>query len=340
MVKYPENAKRILLATRFRYPWDDGHYYAQGLRELGVRVETFDPEAAADPEAAFYAHLERSSPHALLMTKGKGVQDHWLDAARSRSTLIVQWHPDPVLDETVLRLARKVDFFFTMAQGLVEDFRKAGVPRVAWLSQGFAPSFFEPGEVSPQSRAFLGSTLTFVGNLSELPEYLVRRRFLSRVLQEGFNLKWWGPPPARKLKNLPFFLSSLWRAYGGRFIYGSEYAQVASLSRIFLGVDRAPQIRNSMSERLYIAVGCGAFYLCQHIEGIEEVLKPGREIETFASEDEMMDKIRFYVPREDLRRRIAEQGRRKVLAQYTYRHRFQEMFSRLERELGVQLLGK
>lgn len=339
MVKYPEGVKRILLATRFRYPWDDGHYYAQGLRELGVRVEAFDPEAAADPEAAFYAHLERSSPNALLMTKGKGVQDHWLDAARSRSTLIVQWHPDPVLDETVLRLARKVDFFFTMAQGLVEDFRKAGVPRVAWLSQGFAPSFFELGEVTPRSRAFFGSTITFVGNLSELREYLVRRRFLKRILQEGFDLKWWGPPPARKLRNLPFFLSSVWRAYGGRFVYGSEYAQVASLSRIFLGIDRAPQIRNSMSERLYMAVGCGAFYLCQHIEGIEEVLEPGREIETFASEDEMMDKVRFYAPREDMRKRIAEQGKRRVSAQYTYRHRFSEMFSRLERELGVQLLG-
>ncbi len=338
MVKDPEGVKRILLATRFRYPWDDGNYYAQGLRDLGFRVETFDPEAAGDPEAVFYAHLEKSSPHALLMTKGKGVPDHWLDAARSQSTLIVQWHPDPVLDDTVLRLARKVDFFFTMAQGLVEDLRKAGVPRVAWLSQGFAPSFFDPGEISLQRRAFFGSTLTFVGNLSELPEYLVRRRFLSRVLQEGFELKWWGPPPARKLKNLPFFLSSLWRAYGGRFIYGSDYAQVASLSRIFLGVDRAPHIRNSMSERLYMAVGCGAFYLCQHIEGIEEVLQPGREIETFAGEDEMVDKIRFYVPREDLRKRIAEQGRQRVLGQYTYRHRFQEMFSLLQRELGTQFL--
>ena len=338
MVKPPEGVKRILLATRFRYPWDDGHYYAQGLRELGFGVEGFDPEAAADPEAAFHSHLERSSPNALLMTKGKGVQDHWLDAARSRSILILQWHPDPVLDETVLRLARKVDFFFTMAQGLVEDFRKAGVPKVGWLSQGFAPSFFETGEVSPQSRAFFGSTLTFVGNLSEYPEYIGRRRILSRVLQEGFDLKWWGPPPARKLKNLPFFLSSLWRAYGGRFVYGSEYAQVASLSRIFLGVDRAPQIRNSMSERLYMAVGCGAFYLCQHIEGIEEVMKPGEEIETFASEEEMMDKIRFYVPREGARKKIAARGRQRVLGQYTYRHRFLEMFSVMKRELGLELL--
>jgi len=330
--------KRILLLTRFRHPWNNGYYYAQGLRELGLAVEGFDPEAAANPESEFSSLLERLPPDLLLLTKGTGVPEHWLDAARSRSIPTVQWHPDPILNEAVLKLGRKVDFFFTMAQGLVEDFRKAGVTRVAWLSQGFAPSFFEPGEISPPHRAFYGSSVTSVGNLSVQPEYIGRRRSLARVLREGFNLKWWGPPPARKLRNLAFLLSSLGRAYGGRFVYGSEYAKVASLSAIFLAFDRAPHIRNSMSQRLYMAVGCGAFYLCQHVEGIEEVLEPGREIETFTGEEDMIDKIRFYLLREEARRKIAEQGRQRVLGKYTYRHRFLEMFSLLRQELGIRLL--
>jgi hypothetical protein len=331
--------KKILLLTRFRHPWNNGHYYAQGLRELGLTVQGFDPEAAFDPEEDFFSSLETFSPHLLLLTKGTGVREHWLDAARSKSIPMVQWHPDPICDGTVLNLARRVDFFFTMAQGLVEDFRRAGVEKVAWLSQGFAPSFFEIGIPSPQSRDFFGSTLTFVGNLSEQSEYIGRRRSLGRAMREGFDLKWWGPEPARKLRNLAFRLSPLGRAYGGRFVYGSEYAQVASLSAIFLAFDRAPHLRNSMSQRLYMAVGCGAFYLCQHLEGIEEVLVPGREIETFHGEEEMMEKIRHYVPREEARRKIAEQGKRRVLAQYTYRHRFLEMFSLLRQELGIRLPG-
>jgi len=330
--------KRVLLITRFRHPWNNGHYYAQGLRELGLAVEGFDPEAAADPEREFSSLLESLPPHLLLLTKGTGVPEHWLDLARSRSILTVQWHPDPIFDETVLNLARKVDFFFTMAQGLVEDFRKEGVAKVAWLSQGFAPSFFDAGEISAQSRAFFGSSVTSVGNLSPQPEYIGRRRNLARVLREGFDLKWWGPPPVRRLSNLAFLFSPLGRAYGGRFVYGSEYAKVASLSTIFLAFDRAPHIRNSMSQRLYSAVGCGAFYLCQYVEGIEEVLEPGREIETFASEDDMVDKIRFYILKEEARRKIAEQGRLRVLRQYTYRHRFLEMFSLLHQELGIRLV--
>jgi len=330
--------KRILLLTRFRNPWNNGYYYAQGLRELGLSVEGFDPETSVDPEQEFSSLLKSSAPALLLLTKGTGVREHWLDVARSRSVPTVQWHPDPILDESVLRLARKVDFFFTMAQGLVEGFRKAGVSKVAWLSQGFAPSFFEPGEISARDRAFYGSSVASVGNLSAHPDYIGRRRSLVRILREGFDLKWWGPSPARKLRNLPFLLSPLGRAYGGRFVYGSEYAKVTSLSRIFLAFDRAPHIRNSMSQRLYMAVGCGAFYLCEYVEGIEEVLEPGEEIETFSGEEEMVDKIRFFIPREEARRKIAQQGKQRVLAQYTYRHRFLEMFSLLREELGIRLL--
>lgn len=332
--------KKILLLTRFRHPWNNGHYYAQGLRELGLIVKGFDPETAADPEKDFLQLLDTFSPDILLFTKGTGIYERWLDSARSRSIPLVQWHPDPILDDTVLRLARKVDFFFTMAEGLVDKFRKAGISKVTWLSQGFAPSFFDPGEISPQNRALFSSTLTFVGNLSDQPEYVGRRKSLTRALREGFDLKWWGPQPAHKLTNLAFLLSPLGRSYGGRFVYGAEYAQVVSLSRIFLAFDRAPHLRNSMSQRLYMAVGCGAFYLCQYVEGIEKVLEPGREIETFSGEDEMVDKIRFYVPREEERMRIAEQGRKRVLTQYTYRHRFYEMFSLLQHELGIRILGE
>lgn len=158
--------KKILLLTRFRHPWNNGHYYAQGLRELGLTAVGFDPEATADPESEFSSLLEKLCPDLLLLTKGTGVPEHWLDLARSRSIPSVQWHPDPILDEAVLKLGRKVDFFFTMAQGLVEDFRKAGVARVTWLSQGFAPSFFESGEISPPKPGLL----RIQRNLSREPE--------------------------------------------------------------------------------------------------------------------------------------------------------------------------
>ena len=123
------------------------------------------------------------------------------------------------------------------------------------------------------------------------------------------------------------------RSYGGKFIWGEEYAKVAQLSKVFLAFDSLPHIRKSMSARMYTAVGCGAFYLCQHVEGIEEVLVPSREIVTFRSEQEMIDMIRYYLKNDKERKRIAETGRDRILKDHTYEIRTREMLRIIEKAL-------
>ncbi|MEF9426337.1 MAG: glycosyltransferase, partial [Candidatus Mariimomonas ferrooxydans] len=91
-----------------------------------------------------------------------------------------------------------------------------------------------------------------------------------------------------------------------------------------------PLIRKSMSARMYTAVGCGAFYMCQHVDGIEEVLEPGKEIITFRSEQEMIDMIRYYVKNDELRKKIAEAGSRRVLKEHTYEIRMRQMLRIIE----------
>jgi spore maturation protein CgeB len=154
---------------------------------------------------------------------------------------------------------------------------------------------------------------------------------LNRVLEAGFVLKWWGPRPPRKLKELPFLLSRLCRAYAREFVYCDTFSKVARASRVFLAMDSYPDMRLSMSVRLYTAVGCGAFYLCRRVKGIEEVLVPGKEIEVFDDYEEMIDKIRYYLVHEEERRRIAHNGRQRVLKEYTYERRFASMFDVLKR---------
>jgi spore maturation protein CgeB len=84
---------------------------------------------------------------------------------------------------------------------------------------------------------------------------------------------------------------------------------------------------------MYTAVGCGAFYLCQHVEGIEEVLVPGKEIVTFRSEQEMIDMITYYLKNDKERKRIAETGRDRILKDHTYEIRTREMLRIIEKAL-------
>lgn len=318
--------ERIIIIGSFRKPWNTAHYLLHAAGKIGFATSSFDPLQEGASEAAFLKKIEEERPEAALILKGTGFDLEWNEALKKKGICTILWHPDPDIPDWLLPLIRSVDFCFTMAEGMIPEWKEKGAKQVAWLSQGFEPSFFEVGQLSETDRRFYGADVAFVGNIDSTNNYLTRRYKLKRVLREGFHLKWWGPRLGRKLINLPILLSSIGRAYGGRFIYGPEFAKVALCSKVFLAFDRETEIRLSMSARMYTAVGCGAFYMCEAVDGIESVLTPGKEIVTFKGEEEMIDKIRYYLPRESEREQIARAGQGRVQREHTYQRRLEQMF--------------
>lgn len=323
-------AYRILLITALRKPWNNGWYYKSGLERIGHEVIGFDPSQSPEPLKEVFEIVSGFKPHIILHTKDELSPDVFQDLREYAK--VVQWYPDPVIPDWLPAYVQASDIFLTMSEGLVEEFRRFN-PNSFWLSQAFEPSFFELKEITDKDMELFSSDITFVGNLGSKEHYLRRREALMRVIKEGFELKWWGPPLPRKLSTIPLLFGRLGMAYGGGFIWGKDYAKVARLSKIFLAFDSMPHIRKSMSARMYTAVGCGAFYMCQHVDGIEEVLIPDKEIVTFHNDDEMIEKIRFYLKREDLRRKIAQAGQKKVLSEHTYEVRIKEMMRIIENVL-------
>lgn len=316
---------RILLLTKFKRPWNNGYYMARALEEMGWDVERIDTPADLDRLGEI---LDRGRvPDLALATKADGMTPDMAMMIRSHGTPFVIWFPDPVPPPRhMVEMGRVSDMFFTMSQGRIEDYKKAGVPRVEWLTQAVHPDFFPMVPLTPEEEEYYGCDVGFVGNLGTLPQYLPRRQMLERVVKAGFSLKWWGPRPSRKLKDLPFLLSKVCRSYGGRFVYLESFSKAARGCRIFLSQDSYPEIRLSMSVKIYTAMCCGAFYMCRRVEGIEELFTPDRELVLFEDYDEMVDKIRWYLDRPEERKKIAEAGRKKVLDEHTYHKRFASMF--------------
>ncbi len=320
---------KALLVSEFSSPWNTGFYIREGLRQNNVEVKIFDPKTAVSPFKELNALMDSFKPDALFYLKDYRLKPEWLDEARKRGILLVQWYPDLAIQDWLPPFVKQADIFFTMAEGLVEEFKKYN-QNVFWVSQGFEPSMFQVEDITPKDREIFTSDLTFVGTLGSKQYYLKRRKYLKRVISEDFKFKWWGPRLPRKFSTLPLLLGRIGRSYGGRFIWGEEFAKVAQLSKIFLAFDAIPEIRKSMSARMYTAVGCGAFYMCEHVEGIEEVLVPGKEIVTFRSEEEMIDQIKYYLAHDEARKKIAETGRKRVLKDHTYKIRIQQILRTIE----------
>ncbi len=322
--------KKILIASDYRKPWNPGYYIKKGFEKNKIDVFTFDPLTSTNAYHDLLRTVIDSKPDVLFYIKNYGLKPEWLLKIKQRGILLVQWYIDLAIPDWLPPFVQAADIFFTMSEGLVDEFKKYN-PNVFWLTQAFEPSFFEIKEIPREDVNTFSTEVTFVGNLGSKHYYLKRRRYLERVINEGFKLKWWGPRIPRKLSTIPLILGKLGRSYGGKFVWGEEYAKVAKLSKVFLAFDAMPHIRKSMSARMYTAVGCAAFYMSQHVDGIEEVLEPDKEIVTFHSEDEMIDKIKYYLPEEEKRKKVAEAGRQRVLKEHTYEIRLKEMLSIIEK---------
>ncbi len=318
---------RILLITAFGKPWNNGWYMKAGFEKNGHRVMSFDPAPTTNPVNKVFDITKEFRPHFILYTKNEFPAEVFQELGHL--TKIIQWYPDLAIPEWLPPYIKAADVFFTMTEGLVEELKKFN-PKVFWLTQAFEPLFFHIKKITSEDIRNFSSDVTFVGSLGSKPFYLSRRDCLNRVINDSVQLKWWGPRIPRKLSTMPLILGKLGRSYGGKFVWGEEYAKVAKLSKIFLAFDAQPHIRKSMSARMYTAVGCGAFYMCKYVDGIEEVLEPGKEIVTFQSEQEMVDLIKYYLKNDALRKKIAEAGKVRVLKEHTYEIRMRQMLRVIE----------
>ncbi|OGW39863.1 MAG: hypothetical protein A2Y97_10325 [Nitrospirae bacterium RBG_13_39_12] len=323
------NIKKVLIVSDFGNPWNPGYYIKKGFEKNAINVSTFDSLTSTDPYHNLMNAVTVTEPDILLYIKDYGLKRDWLQEIKQMGIKLVQWYIDSIIPDWLPPFVQVSDIFFTMSEGLVEKFKKFN-PNVFWLTQAFEPSFFQIKQITPEDIKTFHTDITFVGNLGSKPQYLPRRYFLERVINDGFELKWWGPRIPRKLSTIPLIFGKLGKSYGGKFVWGEEYAKVAELSKIFLAFDSQMHVRKSMSARMYTAVGCGAFYMCQHVDGIEEVLEPDKEIVTFRSAQDMIDMIRYYVKNDELRTKIAEAGRKRVLKEHTYEVRTRQMLRIIE----------
>jgi spore maturation protein CgeB len=313
---------KVLLITELANPWNNGWFYKLGLEQNGHEVIPFDPETVEAPLDKIKEIIGIHDPDFILHAKDELSAEAFLELRKMIK--VIMWYPDPVIPGWLLPYVKASDVFLTMSEGLVAEFKKYN-PNVFWLTQAFEPSSFEIRGITQKDERFYSSDVAFVGNLGSKAQYLERRRALERVIDAGLRMKWWGPRIPRKFSTLPLIFGKLGRAYGGKFVWGEEYAKIARLAKVFLAFDSMPHIKKSMSARMYTAVGCGAFYMCRHVDGIEEVLNPGKEIVTFQSCEEMIDLLRYYVDKDALRRKISDAGRKRIMREHTYATRMKQL---------------
>lgn len=106
-------------------------------------------------------------------------------------------------------------------------------------------------------------------------------------------------------------------------------------AQLSVGVNNFNHIEQFYSERQLQAMASGTCHLCWHIPGLEREFVPDRECVMFTNPLEAVEKARALLRDDDRRRAIGQAGRKKVLAEHTWKSRVSEYLAMLKERAGI-----
>jgi spore maturation protein CgeB len=186
------------------------------------------------------------------------------------------------------------DRVITVSPAWVDSFRRLGGQRTFYLPLAADTDLHQPSDKNKNGQ-LATHDVVFVGIWR--PE---REALLEQL--SDFDVGIWGSS-YWKTNSRPG--SSVRSRWGGRALFGSEFAQACAGSRIMLNIiDGVGWPGPNM--RTFEQPACRAFSLVTRTPAVLEIFKDGETVECFDSIDEAKEKITYYLENEDKRRQVAE----------------------------------
>jgi spore maturation protein CgeB len=192
-------------------------------------------------------------------------------------------------------------------RAVIEFIRQAGIDVRVWGNG------WESGRISQEEmiRVFNQSRINLnLSNASVSSNDLLSRTRRSVASKVG-----------RVLKGVPG--GSLARGVGKRLLSAGK-RKVGNLNASTGETSVTDQIKG----RNFEVPGCGGFLLTGKADNLEQYYEPGRELLCFENPKDLIDKIRFFLGREEERAAIAEAGYERTMREHTYVQRFAAIFER------------
>lgn len=241
-------------------------------------------------------------PDLILITQAEGLRyifDNWQQIKPLRA-IIAYWMCD--LARRIFpnkELGSMLDYIFITNSGQIKKYQeKWGVKKIIYLPQGF--KFRKPGyQLKPRK-----SDLVFIGRrYPDDPRYEYRNNFLKKLGQK-FNIT--------ERDNIT---PEMFNRYLSNF-------KIA----LGLNIEMPKRIKFFTSDRFFLTLGAGAFYLAEYFPGIGQLAKNKKHLVWFKGFDDCCQKIKYYLGDDSAREKIAQAGYRLALKKHTYVHRLENLF--------------
>ena len=271
-----------------------------------------------------------------------------------------KWHTETEITDYLELAGHKVDRFHFSSLDLEKFKNRAGRYDmvITSLPQVFPPDFWR--EVSKSGPSLIAWYFDWIKNYhGRDKDYLLRLKEFDLILStdgfendiyQGLNRHWLphacDPKVYFPVDGSQFydagFIGHIYSPYRKRLIeslikkynfasmglndncWGPNYSLSCSQVKIMVGDNMRNDIGGYWSDRLYLSLACGAFLLYPRVEGIERFFTDGEHLVLYDSVDDLYQKIDYWLPREDERRRIALDGSAHARLNHSWQIRVKE----------------
>jgi len=338
---------KILVAGPFLENWSLSSYMVESFKRLGHKVFHFDyrhnlstfikytpvlrsPYTIAyfrrfDPtiDYNFVKVVKKFSPDFILVIKGESISAKTVVYIRKKMKVpIVNWFPDdPQFFSFISRyLYSAYDYYFSSSFMTVEKLKKKGFKRVEYIAFACDPEVHKFVNLTKEEKIKYNADINFMGTF-----YFERLKYIKTL--KNYDLKLWG-------KWWPLFvkLYGLQEKYQGRGIYYKDFVKAFAAAKIVLNIHLPAMKYGGMKSNLrnFEAAGSKSFILCDNTVGIEDLFKPGKEIEIYNNKYELHEKINYYLKNPKKRQEIAENAQKRCYKEHTYKHRAKQILEILK----------
>lgn len=263
------------------------------------------------------AQASEFQPEAVFIYRGTHVFASTLTAIRAvvPGVVIVGYNnDDPFASGHIVGLWRhfiaglpELDLALAYRHANLEDFSKAGAPRVELLRSWYVPELNHPRALSSHEHARFDCDVVFAGHYE--PD--MRLACLEEVVKRGWRLRLFGHQEGWEgaLRSSPVLrhlapIQAVWGADYNAALCGARIA-LCFLSKLN---------RDTYTRRCFEIPASGAMLLSERTADLEGLFHPGEEADYFSSPEELAEKLDLYLRDEGKRVAVAAAGHMKVAA--------------------------
>lgn len=276
-----------------------------GLRSLQYITRTFNPDLALT----------------LVGFKIPIHFHHWFKQQKIKTA--VWFTEDPYYMDQTSQLAQFYDFVFTIDSAAVEYYQKNGHTQVYQLPLATQPDIFKREEVSDRYK----SDICFVGY-----PYPERIQYIQLLLQKTpykiFLIGKWKRFIYPHIRNANLTIHEGWvepsiaaNYYNGaKIVLNSHRPYNLKQNQNRIGIEG-----KTINNRTFDVAACGAFQLVDFKEDLPKFFIENEEMVTYRNNEELVNKMIYYMENEIERKRIAANARNRVLKEHTFEQRLNQL---------------